>query len=81
MLQNDILSNITLCLKEFLRAKPEAQPSECGRQRTLNIVHAQTAAQQQSNVSYEAKDVREMWRVERLVYHDFIHNPLGPSER
>ena len=31
-----------------------AQPSECGRQRTLNIVHAQTAAQQQSNGSYEA---------------------------
>ena len=26
---------------------PMAQPSECGRQRTLNIVHAQTAAQQQ----------------------------------
>ena len=24
-----------------------AQPSECGRQRTLNIVYAQTAAQQQ----------------------------------
>ena len=32
-----------------------AQPSECGRQRTLNIVHAQTAAQQQSNGSYEAR--------------------------
>ena len=32
-----------------------AQPSECGRQRTLNIIHAQTAAQQQSNGSYEAR--------------------------
>ena len=31
------------------------QPSECGRQRTLKIVHAQTAAQQQSNGSYEAR--------------------------
>ena len=42
------------------------QPSECGRQHTLNIVHVQTAAQQQSNGIYEA---REMWRVERLLYH------------
>ena len=33
---------------------PWPQPSECGRQRTLNIVHAQTDAQQQSNGSYEA---------------------------
>ena len=33
----------------------EAQPSECRRQHTLNIVHAQTAAQQQSNGSYEAR--------------------------
>ena len=32
-----------------------SQPSECGRQRTLNIVHAQTAAQQKSNGSYEAR--------------------------
>ena len=32
-----------------------SQPSECGRQRTLNIVHAQTAAQQQSNGSNEAR--------------------------
>ena len=32
-----------------------AQPFECGRQRTLNIVHAQTAAQQQSNRCYEAR--------------------------
>ena len=31
------------------------QPSECGRQRTLNIVYAKTAAQQQSNGSYEAR--------------------------
>ena len=31
------------------------QPSECGRQHTLNIVHAQTAAQQQSNESNEAR--------------------------
>ena len=28
-----------------------------------------------------SQDVREMWRVERLVYHDFIPNPLGPSAR
>ena len=32
-----------------------SQPSECGRQRILNIVHAQKAAQQQSNGSYEAR--------------------------
>ena len=32
-----------------------AQPSECGRQRTLNIVHAQTAAQPQSNGNYDAR--------------------------
>ena len=32
-----------------------SQPSECGRRRTLNIVHAQTAAQQQTNGSYEAR--------------------------
>ena len=32
-----------------------SQPSECGLQSTLNIVHAQTAAQQQSNGSYEAR--------------------------
>ena len=32
-----------------------SQPSECGRQRTLNIVHTQTAAQQQSNGSYETR--------------------------
>ena len=32
-----------------------SQPSECGLQHTLNIVHAQTAAQQQSNGSYEAR--------------------------
>ena len=32
-----------------------SQPSECGRQPTLNIVHALTAAQQQSNGSYEAR--------------------------
>ena len=31
------------------------QPSECGREHTLNIVPAQTAAQQQSNESYEAR--------------------------
>ena len=41
-----------------------AQPSECGRQRTLNIVHAQIAAQQQSNGSYEARMSRKYreWR-------------------
>ena len=33
----------------------QTQPSECGRQCTLNILHAQTAAQQQSNGSYEAR--------------------------
>ena len=31
--------------------KGAPQPSECGRQRALNIVHAQTAAQQQSDGS------------------------------
>ena len=35
--------------------KGVSQPSECGRQRTLNIVFAQTAAQQHSNGSYEAR--------------------------
>ena len=52
----------------FVIYPPPSQPSQCGRQRTLNIVHAQTA-------------IREMWRGERLVYHDFIPNPLGPSAR
>ena len=37
------------------------QPSECGQQRTLNIVHAQTAAQQQSNGSYEARMSGKCW--------------------
>ena len=32
-----------------------SQPSECGQQRTLNIVDAQTAAQQQLNKSYGAR--------------------------
>ena len=32
-----------------------SQPSECGQQRTLNIVHAQTAAHHQSNGSYKAR--------------------------
>ena len=45
------------------------QPSECGRQRTLNIVHAQTAAQQQSNGSYEA------------MMSEKCGDPLGPSAR
>ena len=42
----------------------QSQPSECGRQRTPNIVHAQTAAQQQSNGSYEARMFRKCveWR-------------------
>ena len=35
--------------------KKRSQPSECGRQHTLNIVHAQTAAQQQSIESNEAR--------------------------
>ena len=34
---------------------PKSQPSEWGQQRTLNIVHAQTAARQQSYESYEAR--------------------------
>ena len=33
----------------------QSQPSECGRQHTLNIVHGQTAAQRQANGSYEAR--------------------------
>ena len=37
----------------------KAQPSECGRQRTLNIVHTQTAAQQQSIGSNEARMSRK----------------------
>ena len=45
-------------------ASHKSQPSECGRERTLNIVHAQTAAQQQSNGSYEARISRKCgeWR-------------------
>ena len=42
-------------LKHKYSTAVNSQPSECGRQRTLNIVHAQTAAQQQSNGSYEAR--------------------------
>ena len=51
------------------------------RLHTRITLHAQTAAQQQSNGIFLSQDVREMWRVERLVYHDFIPNPLGPSAR
>ena len=40
-------------LKQTHRQLPH--PSECGRQRTLNIVLAQTPAQQQSNGSCEAR--------------------------
>ena len=32
-----------------------SQPSECGRQRTLNIVPAQTVAQQQSKGIYDTR--------------------------
>ena len=39
----------------LLTGQTGEQPSECGRQRTLNIVNAQTAAQQQSNGIYEAR--------------------------
>ena len=39
----------------WVTQRSPSQPSECGQQRTLNIVHAQTAAQQQSNESYEAR--------------------------
>ena len=42
-------------MNEKLNKETFTQPSECGRQRTLNIVHAQTAAQQQSNGSFEAR--------------------------
>ena len=38
-----------------IETKQQAQPSEFGQQRTLNIAHAQTAAQHQSNGSYEAR--------------------------
>ena len=41
-----------------------AQPPECGQQHTLNIAHAQAAAQHQSNGSYEARmsGICEEWR-------------------
>ena len=41
-----------------------AQPSECGWQRTLNIIHAQTAAQQQYDESFQARMFGkcEAWR-------------------
>ena len=49
--------SLSICLKKnsYEGVKGATQPSECGRQRTLNNVHAQTAAQQQSNRSYEAR--------------------------
>ena len=50
-----ILSNLGICEFFLNMALFMSQPSECGRQRTLNIVHAQTDAQQQSNGSYEAR--------------------------
>ena len=42
-------------LEAFKGVTSTAQPSECGQQHTLNVVHSQTAAQQQSNGSYEAR--------------------------
>ena len=39
-----------------------SQPSECGRQCTLNIVHAQTAAQQQSNGTQCCRPFKAVWR-------------------
>ena len=42
-------------LNIFLLGVSLSQPSKCGRQHTLNIVHAQTAAQQKSNGSSEAR--------------------------
>ena len=50
---NDMASK---CFVEYhSRVDSYAQPSECGQQCTLNIVHAQTGAQQQSTGSYEAR--------------------------
>ena len=52
-----------------------SQPSECGRQRTLNIVHAQTAAQQQSNGSYESRMSGKCgeWRDKFIMNLSSIH--------
>ena len=55
-----------------------AQPSECGQQCTTNIVHARTAAQQQSNEGlkpgYPGKG-----RVERFVIMAYPQNSFGPN--
>ena len=50
-----------------------SQPSKCGQQRTLNIVHVQTAAQQQSIGSYEARMSRKCG-----VWRDYFIMTLSP---
>ena len=44
-----------LSSSKLLMLQPPTQPAEYGQQRTLNMVHAQTAAQQKSNGSYKAR--------------------------
>ena len=48
MLETLFQSGVHHTQQYSLQLNALSQPSECGRQRTLNIVHAQTAAQQQS---------------------------------
>ena len=59
----------------LLLLAPASQPSEWGRQRSLNIVHAQTAAQQQSNGSYEARMSMKCgeWRDQFIMTLSPIH--------
>ena len=55
--------------------KCRPQPSEYGRQSSLNIVHAQSAAQQQSNGSYEGRMSGKCgeWREQFIMNLSPIH--------
>ena len=61
--------------KKERRGQSAAQPSECKQQHTMNIVYAQTAAQQQSNGSYEARMSGKCgeWRDEFIMTLSPIH--------
>ena len=55
--------------------KPLSQPSECGRQHTLNSVHAQIANRQQSNGNSEARmsEKCEKWIDQFIMTLSSIH--------
>ena len=60
---------------QLIQPSSRAQPSECGRQHTLISVHAQTAAQQQSNGNSEARMSEKCgeWRYQFIMTLSLIH--------